>query len=150
MAEQKRIVKSRAKAIALALVGVAGFLAVVFLWKLFLTYQMFLWLEAGANLPPQLRLFGYAGGVGLAVVVGLVAPAVRRLSRAFDRRFLRWLLSFGARLAAFALAMGGAMFAMECITWRPGAAALVSVGQYAGAIAAMLFGVFGAVKAMRG
>jgi hypothetical protein len=81
VAEQKRIVKSPAKAIALALGGVVGLHAVGVLAHIFLAYQMSLWEGAGTNLPPRLKLLGYAGGVALAVVVGVVAPPVGQAKR---------------------------------------------------------------------
>lgn len=150
MAEQKRIVKSPVKVIALSLGGAVGLLSVALLAELFLTHQLALWEEAGTNVPPRLKLLGYAGGVALAVAVGVVAPAVGRLGRAFESKAVAWLVSFGAGVAAIALVVGGAMFAMRCIAWRPGAAALGSVGQYVGVFAALAVGGLGAVKAIKG
>jgi hypothetical protein len=150
LVEQKRIVKSPLKAIALALAGIVVLLGAAAGAQLFLAYEMSLWESAADRLPASVQYFGYAGGVVVAVLVGFVAPPVGRLGRAFERKFVRWLVSFSAGVAAIALVVGGAMFAMGCIAWRPGAAALGSVGQYLGVFAALAFGGWGAVKAIKG
>jgi hypothetical protein len=150
VAEQKGIVKSPLKVIALSLGGAVGLLSVAVLAQLFLAYEMSVWEGAAGRMPASVQYFGYVGGVVVAVLVGFVAPPVGRLGRAFERKFVRWLVSFSAGVAAIALVVGGAMFAMGCIAWRPGAAALGSVGQYLGVFAALAFGGWGAVKAIKG
>lgn len=150
MAEQKGIVKSPGKAIALALAGVGGLLGVLFLAQRFLTYQLPLWEQAGKSVPPRLKLLGYAGGVALAVAVGVAAPPVARLGRSFESKFAAWLFSFGTGVAAIALVVGGITFAMACVVWRPGTAVAWSFGQYLGVLAAFIVGGRGAVKAIQG
>ncbi len=138
------------KAIAVTLAAAGGLLGIAFGGERILTYQLDLWEKAGANLPPRLKLFGYAAGVGLAVAVGVVAPLVGRLGRFFESKAVAWLASFLAGVAAVALAVGGAVFAMGSIEWRSGTAVVWSLVQYLGVFAALWVGGLGAVKALKG
>lgn len=150
MAEQKRIVKSPLKVIALALAGIVVLLGAAVGVQLFLAYEMSLWEGAAERLPASVRYVSYAGGVVVAVLVGFIAPPVGRLARTFEGKFVRWLVSFGAGMAAMVLALGAGLFATKCLPWGRGLEGVLSFGLHFLALAAMVFGGWGAVKAIRG
>jgi hypothetical protein len=150
LAEQKGIVKSPGKAIALALAGVVVLLGAAVGVQLFLAYGMSLGESAADRLPAAVKYFGYLSGVVVAVLAGLVAPPVGRLGRAFEGKFARWLLSFSAGMAAMAVAVGAGLFATKCLPWGRGPEGVLSFVLHFVALAAMVFGGWGAVKAIRG
>ena len=150
MAEQKGIVKSPLKVIALALAGIVVLLGAAGGVQLLLAYEMSLWEGAAERLPAPLRYFGYVGGLVVAVLVGFVAPPVGRLARAFEGKFVRWLVSFSAGMAAMVVALGAGLFATKCLPWGRGLEGVLSFGLHFVALAAMVFGGWGAVKAIRG
>jgi hypothetical protein len=150
LAENKGIVKSPVKAIALALAGVVVLLGAAVAAQLFLAYEVSLWENAADRLAARVQYFGYAGGVVVAVLVGLVAPPVGRLGRAFEGKFVRWLVSFTAGMAAMVVALGAGLFATKCLPWGRGPEGVLSLVLHFVALAAMVFGGWGAVKAIRG
>jgi hypothetical protein len=112
--------------------------------------EVSLWENAADGLPAAVKYFGYLSGVVVAVLVGLVAPPVGRLGRAFEGKFARWLLSFTAGMAAMAVALGAGLFATKCLPWGRGLEGVLSFVLHFVALAAMVFGGWGAVKAIRG
>jgi hypothetical protein len=150
LAENKGIVKSPVKGIALALAGIVVILGAAVGAQLFLAYGMSLGESVADRLPAAVQYFGYVGGVVGAVLIGFVAPPVGRLGRAFEGKFVRWLVSFGAGMAAMALALGAGLFATKCLPWGRGLEGVLSLGLHFLALAAMVFGGWGAVKAIRG
>lgn len=142
--------KSPAKAIALSLAGIVILLGAAAGVRLFLAYEMSVWESAAERLPAPVRYCGYVGGVVVAALVGVVAPPVGRLGRAFDGKFVRWLVSFSAGMAAMAVALGAGLFATKCLPWGRGPEGVLSFVLHFVALAAMVFGGWGAVKAIRG
>jgi len=143
-------VKSPLAAIAISLVGVVVIIAVGAGAQVVLTYEMSLWENTADKLPTPVKYFGYLGGVVVAALVGFVAPPVGRLGRGFEGKFVRWLVSFGAGMAAMVVALGAGLFATKCVPWGMGPQGLGSMGLHFLAWGAILFGAWGAVKAIKG
>jgi len=150
LADNKGIIKSPVIAIALALAGIVVILGVAVGAQLFLAYEISLWESAADRLAVRVQYFGYVGGVVVAVLMGFVAPPVGRLGRAFEGKFVRWLVSFSAGMAAMVVALGAGLFATKCLPWGRGLEGVLSLGLHFLALAAMVFGGWGAVKAIRG
>ncbi|UCH79031.1 MAG: hypothetical protein JSU81_03520 [Candidatus Coatesbacteria bacterium] len=150
MDEPRWRVKSPLAAIAISLAGIVILLGAAVGAQLFLAYEISLWESAAEKLPAPLKYFGYVGGVVVAVLVGFVAPPVGRLGRAFEGKFAPWLVSFIAGMAAMVVALGAGLFATKCLPWGRGLEGLLSLALHFLALAAMVFGGWGAVKAIKG
>jgi hypothetical protein len=83
-------------------------------------------------------------------LVGSFAAPVGRLGRVFEGKFVRWLVSFTAGMAAMVVALGAGLFATKCLPWGRGPEGVLSFVLHFVALAAMVFGGWGTVKAIRG
>ncbi|MGD8718040.1 MAG: hypothetical protein PVH29_04375 [Candidatus Zixiibacteriota bacterium] len=151
MADEPRLNEnSSLAAVAITLVGASVLLAASFGTQFFLAYEVPLWEGAAARLPRAARYFACGGGIVTPVLVGLAAPPAGRLARNIDGRFLRWLASFGVGMSAITVAVGAGLFATKCVTMSLDLVGLLNAGLYFLALAAMLFGGWGGIRAMWG
>jgi hypothetical protein len=136
-------------AVAITLVGAAVALAVSFGFRVFLVYEIAVWERAAEVLQGPLRYLAYGGGVLAAALVGLVAPPAGRLALNIDNRFPRWLALFGVGMSAITVAVGAGFFATKCVPPALGPYCLGSIGLLLLAWAAILFGAWGSIRAVR-